>query len=251
MQTQLDYVIVGGGCMGVSTALALQRRWPDAKIVMFEGSEPTTASKGVCRIIRTPYQDKEYVSLAEDAKAKWEKELPYRDFYRRNGWIQVVLGQDYTPFHSQERLIKAEYLKRMVQARDPPLLDAEENLWLNEDIGVADAALALEAVAAQAATLGVIRAKKDISKLRIENGDCRGVELIDGSSIMVKTTILATGPWTPALLKNSAVPLPGVQHNFFEVTAVNVATLPLIEDEYTKFKSMPILTTKLGMSIFI
>ena len=72
MQNQFDYAIVGGGCIGVSIALALQREWPNAKIILFEGSETKTASKDTSKIIRTPYIDEEYVSLAEEAKEKWE-----------------------------------------------------------------------------------------------------------------------------------------------------------------------------------
>jgi glycine/D-amino acid oxidase-like deaminating enzyme len=80
MQDQFDYAIIGGGCMGVSTALALQREWANARIILFEGSETKTASKDTGKIIRTPYMDEEYVSLAEEAKGKWETELPYRNF---------------------------------------------------------------------------------------------------------------------------------------------------------------------------
>ena len=45
----------------------------------------------------------------------------------------------------------------MVRSRNPPQVSAEKELWLNEDIRVVDAALALEAVAKEAATQGVIR----------------------------------------------------------------------------------------------
>lgn len=247
-QNHFDYVIVGGGCMAFSAALALQRESPNAKIIIFEGSETATASKGICRIIRTPYVDNEYVLLAEEAKKKWETELPYRNFYRRTGWVQVVRGDNYVPFHSGERSIKAEDLSHMVHSRDPPQLDIEEKLWLNEDIGLADSALALEAVALEAAALGVMRQKKDISKLLIKNGVCHGIECIDGTSIMAETTIVATGPWTPALLESSSVQLShGFQNGFFSVTAIGVATLSLTEDEYAKFNSMPILVTGQGM----
>ncbi|KAF1962895.1 FAD dependent oxidoreductase [Byssothecium circinans] len=246
-QYHFDYIIVGGGCMAFSAALALQRESPNAKIIIFEGSETATASKGICRIIRTPYMDNEYVLLAEEAKKKWETELPYRNFYRRTGWVQVVRGGNYVPFHLEERLIKAEDLSHMVRSRDAPQLDIEEKLWLNEDIGVADSALALEAVAVEAASLGVVRQKKDISKLLIENGVCHGISCVDGTSITAKTTIVATGPWTPALLESSSVQLPqSYQSGFFSVTAIGVATLPLTEDEYAKFKSMPILVTSQG-----
>ncbi|KAH8587264.1 hypothetical protein B0O99DRAFT_747693 [Bisporella sp. PMI_857] len=62
MQNQFDYAIVGGGCIGVSIALALQKEWPNAKIILFEGSETKTASKDTSKIIRNPYIDEEYVS---------------------------------------------------------------------------------------------------------------------------------------------------------------------------------------------
>ncbi|PVI06449.1 FAD dependent oxidoreductase [Periconia macrospinosa] len=241
-----NYAIVGGGVMAISTALALQRDSPNAKIVVFEGLETTTASKGICKIIRTPYIDKEYVSLAAEAKRKWETELPYREFYRQTGWVQVVRGDDYVPFHLEERLINAGDLLHMVHSRDPPQLDIEENLWLNKDIGVVDSALALEAVAVEAATLGVIRQKMDISKLLVENGVCRGAECVDGKCFTAETTIVATGPWTPALLDSSGIQLPHSLQHAFRVTAIGVATSPLTEDEYAQFKSMPILVTPQG-----
>ena len=248
LQNHFDYAVVGGGVMGVSATLALQRESPNAKIIIFEGEETKTASKGIWKIIRTPYMDKEYVLLAEEAKKKWETELPYCNFYRRTGWIQEVRGGNYVPFHLGERLIKADDLSHMVRSRNLPQLDTEKQLWLNEDIGVADAALVLEAVAVEAATQGVIRQKRNISKLLIENGVCRGVERTDGTSITAETTIVATGPWTSALLESSKIQLPhDFQDGFFSVTAIGVATLPLTEDEHTKFNSMPILVTDQGM----
>jgi glycine/D-amino acid oxidase-like deaminating enzyme len=136
----------------------------------------------------------------------------------------------------------------MVRFRDQPQLDTGEELWLNEDIGVADSALALEAVAVEAEAQGVIRQQKDVSRLLIKNGVCYGVECIDGISITAETTIIATGPWTPALLESSKIQLPhDIQDDFLSVTAIGIATLSLSEDEYIKFKSMPILVAEKGM----
>ena len=42
----------------------------------------------------------------------------------------------------------------------------------------------------------------NISKLIIKNSICRGVERTNGTIITVETRILATGPWTPALLES-------------------------------------------------
>jgi glycine/D-amino acid oxidase-like deaminating enzyme len=244
IQNQFNYAVIGGGCFGVSTALALQIEQPNAKIILFEGSETKTASKAFWKTIRIPYMDEEYVPLAEESEQKWQTEHPYRKFYRRTGWIQVVCGGSYKPFHSKERSIKAEDLSDMVRSRDPPQLDSGEELWLNEEIGVAHSALTVEAVAAEAAVQGVVRQQQDVSKLLIKDGVCYGVECVGGITITAETTIIAAGAWTPALLESSNIQLP--QGDFFCVTAIGVATLPLDEDEYEKFKSMPILIAQPG-----
>ena len=41
-----------------------------------------------------------------------------------------------------------ENLSQIVRSRDPPQLDIKEQLWLNEDIGVADSTLELNVRAA-------------------------------------------------------------------------------------------------------
>lgn len=156
----------------------------------------------------------------------------------------MLCGDDYVPFHLKERLIEAEELSRMVGSLVLPQIDNEERLWLNEDIGVATAALALEAVAVEAAKLGVIRQKMDIFKVLVADGVCYGVECSDGTILKAKTTIAATGPWTLALLDNSKIQLPS---DFFKITAISVATLSLSPDEYTTFKSMPIVWSSEGM----
>ncbi len=75
-----DYAIVGGGCFGASTALALKGEWPDARVVWFEGSATHTASKDISKIIRTPYSDKDYVAFAEQAMRMWKEVVPYCNF---------------------------------------------------------------------------------------------------------------------------------------------------------------------------
>ena len=76
LQNHFDYAVVGGGVTGVSAALALQRESPNAKIIIFEGNEMKTASKGICKIIRTPYMDKDYIQLAEEAKKRLGDRAP-------------------------------------------------------------------------------------------------------------------------------------------------------------------------------
>lgn len=233
--------------MAVSAALALQEESPTAKVTLLEGLEKTTASKAPSKCVRTPYVDEGYVLLAQRAEELWKTKLPYSKFYRQTGWIQVVRGDDYVPFHSRERLISVNDVVHMVNTHEPPKIDAEERLWLNREIGVADAALALEAVAIEAKARGVVRQDKDASKLLVDDGVCYGVECTDGTRITAVSTIVATGPWTLALLQRSNIPLPHkYQNGFFNVTAIGVATLQLSDEDYSRFHSMPILTTNQG-----
>lgn len=242
-----DYAIAGGGCIGASTALALQRERPDARIVWFEGTDTHTASKDVNKIIRTPYPDKDYIALAEKAMEMWETKAPYSNFYHRTSWIQVIKEGSYRSSMKgpKDKAVSIEEMLHMVGSHDKPRLDPSEGLWLNEDIGYVDSALALEAVAKEASNLGVVREKKDVTRLIVDNGICQGVESAGGDSVAAENTVVAAGPWTPGLLENSKVEFP---HDFFTVAAVGVATMALDEAEFDELKSMPILVTESGVS---
>jgi sarcosine oxidase/L-pipecolate oxidase len=244
---RFDYAIVGGGCIGASTALALQRERLDARIVWFEGTDTHTASTDVNKIIRTPYPDKDYIALAEKAMEMWKTEAPYCNFYHRTSWIQVIKEGSHrsTMKGPKDRAVSIEEMLHMVGSHDKPRLDPGEGLWLNEDIGYVDSALALEAVAKEASNLGVVREKKDVTRIIVIDGICQGVEAAGGGSVAAENTIVAAGPWTPRLLENSKV---GFPHDFFTVAAVGVATIALDEAEFDELKSMPILVTESGVS---
>ena len=245
-ENHFDYAIVGGGCLGASTALALKREWPDARIVWFEGTDTHTASKDKSKIIRTPYPDKDYVAFAEKALEMWKTEDLYREFYHTTGWVQVVSEGSYrsTMKAPNDRIISTEEMQQMVGSDVKPQLGPGEELWLNENIGYVDSDLAVEAVAKTASMLGVIREKKDVTRLVVDGGVCRGVEAGD-YSIVVETTVVATGPWTPGLLEISKVEFP---QDFFTIAGVGVATMPLKEEEFHALKSMPMLVTERGAS---
>ena len=247
--THFDYGIVGGGCFGASTALALIREWPDARIVWFEGSASHTASKDINKIIRTPYPDKDYVAFAERAMKTWEEVAPYCDFFHRTAWIQTISENSHRSRMKgpKDRLISTQELCQMVGSHESPKLDADEDLWLNEDIGYVDSASAVEAVAKEASKLGVFRVLKDVSTLVIEDGICTGFES-NYRRVSAGKTIIAAGPWTPYLLESSKVEIP---KDFFTIAGVGVATMLLHETEFSEMKSMPILVTESGMFCFV
>lgn len=84
---RFDYAIIGAGCFGVSTALALCKRNPESRIIVFDShSKVKVASKDETKIVRTPYADDEYVLLAKAAKHEWGL-FPYSAFYHPTSWI--------------------------------------------------------------------------------------------------------------------------------------------------------------------
>lgn len=247
--SHFDYAIVGGGCFGASTALALKREWPDARVIWFEGSATHTASKDINKIVRTVYPDKDYVAFAEQAMRIWEEEAPYCDFYHRTSWVQVISENSHRSIMKtpKDRMISTQELLQMVGSHDEPKLNNGETLWLNEDIGYVDSALAVGAVAEEASRLGVIRQKEDVTRLIINEGVCLGVEA-DQYRVIAGKTIISAGPWTPALLKHSNVDFP---NDFFTLAGVAVATMTLHDAEFSELKSMPILVTEDGMAHLI
>ena len=241
-----DYIVVGGGCNGASTALALIREWPTARVIWYEGTHTTTASKDINKIIRTAYIDDDYIEFAEEAQKIWRTEDPYRQFYHEPGWLQLIGDNVYRKYIKKQKnqQISVEEMKSLVGCSQGPVLEEGEELWLNDTAGWADAARAVEAVGKLAASLGVVREAKDITRVITEGGLCQGVE-VDGSLVRAKTTILATAAWTPRLLEHSHIEFP---ENFFTVSGVGVAVLSLTDDEFEQFKHMPTLALKNGMT---
>ncbi|KAL9071032.1 MAG: hypothetical protein Q9157_005622 [Trypethelium eluteriae] len=131
----------------------------------------------------------------------------------------------------------------MVGSKEPPQLDEGDELWINEEVGCVNAAQALEASAAYAATLGILRRKEDISQIIIQDGVCQGVQNVKGEMFPATTVVIAAGAWTPTLLKSSKIKFP---KNFFQATAVRVGMMDLTKAESDMFRSMPVLVTGHG-----
>jgi sarcosine oxidase/L-pipecolate oxidase len=244
-EDHFDYAIVGGGCFGASTALALIREWPVARIVWFEGTHTSTASQDMSKIIRAAYEDEDYVTFVEKTLQMWQTDPLYREHYHQTGWVQVVGEGSHanTIEGPNDRMISVEEMQKMVGSQDKPKLEAGEHLRFNEEIGYADFHLAVETVAKEASLLGVRREKRDVTRLIADGGVCWGVEAGDYSVVVKKETVVAAGPWTPRLLERSKVEFPS---DFFIISAVGVATMSLKEKEFEELKSMPIIVTEGG-----
>lgn len=243
------------GTLGASTALALKREDPNARVCLIRGRARITASRDINKIIRAAYPDDDYVYYARQAMKSWATDRLLSEYFHWTSWVQVRGDDPNTNLHTSEgdERISIDDFVRTTGAR--PWLTNDKVLWLNKNIGYADSDLALEAVIQEASGLGVHVLEADISKLIIdESGACKGVE-IESHNLMADKTVLATGAWTRKLLKDSNVKLfadPGREAAFLRVTAVAVAILELTAEEFeqlNELKDMPIVVTGKGIIV--
>ncbi|KAF2801780.1 DAO-domain-containing protein [Mytilinidion resinicola] len=240
---KIDFLIVGGGCIGTSTVVALKRKWLEARIVWYAGNHEHTASNDFLKIIRDAYPDPIMVEYANRAMQKW-KTAPYCDYFHQTSWIQAIdrnTKKTMNKGQSDEKVTNQQMMS-LVGSTAEPLLSTTEELFLNRNVGYADSDLAVQAVYDNLAKLGVELHKENVTRLVIEVGKCVGVEVGD-SIVRAEKTIVSAGAWTPSLLEKSDVAVPP---GFFQVSAVGVAVLELSEEEFNALRSMPILVTENG-----
>jgi glycine/D-amino acid oxidase-like deaminating enzyme len=242
--SNFDYIIVGGGCIGVSTAKAIKTAWPEAPVAWFPGTKESAASNDFMKIIRHAYPEGVISQYAKSALQAWRSD-PYRAHFHQTAWIQAIEAESQETMNkgeNDEKLTTAQMTDRVGSSIEP-ILDEGEELYLNREVGYADSACAVRAVSEELEKLGVVRYKDDVTKVLVEEGICTGVEAGGIAIKAKKNTIVSVGAWTPGLLVKSNISFP---RDFFTVTAVGVATLALSDEEFKALKSMPILVTKRG-----
>ena len=97
METQQStYLIVGSGVFGVSTGLALARKYPDAQITIIDRAalHRFTALWDWSKVVRADYADILYAQLALAAKKVWREDPLHSEFYHETGLIWVDEADD-------------------------------------------------------------------------------------------------------------------------------------------------------------
>jgi sarcosine oxidase / L-pipecolate oxidase len=246
---QFDFILVGGGCFGASTANELQKEWPSKSVGWFIGTHEHTASNDFLKIIRDAYPEAVMGEYANRAMKKWMSEEPFCHHFHHTSWIQAIARDTKETMNigPDDRVVKPAEMMNLVGSTIEPELQPGEELYLNPDVGYADSALAVQALSQQAVGRGVKRYERNVTRLIVESGRCLGVE-VDGSIVKADETIICTGAWTPGLLKKSHITF---RPNFFQPSAVGVAFLPLSDLEFNLLKSMPILVAEGGTYYFI
>jgi sarcosine oxidase/L-pipecolate oxidase len=213
------WLIIGAGVFGVSTALTLSQRYPNAHITLVDRAAPGrfTASWDWSKIIRADYADVLYARLALEAKKLWREGPLYREFYHETGlvWMTEAEDADYLDgVTSNFEKLGGRERWRMVPTQE--LRAAHDGVFANTDFGAkqqvyvnyssgwVDASKTMEKVLAAAMERGVHFREGNVDHLLFgEKGACTGVR-VDGEVLTADNVILATGAETPRLLAESA-----------------------------------------------
>lgn len=207
-----DYIIVGGGAMGVSTAYHLSQI--SSSILVLDQPFLGAASRDVNKIIRFDYTDAFYMDLAREAITEWTSNRLFQGYVHSTG--RVVAYDD----ESQLSSIKINHeLKGLSVLEDMTPSDVAQKLGrlihcpksskTNATFNPLDAWVNFpECVAAmreQAKSHGVQFEEGLVEELSFDNhGRCSGVRTTDDIITCTRKVVVATGAWTEKLLGKSS-----------------------------------------------
>jgi glycine/D-amino acid oxidase-like deaminating enzyme len=213
-------LIVGGGIMGLSTALACARRSVRNPVVLLERRHFGAGSSGRSgAILRQHYRDAEVACMARDSLRE------YADFERRTGreigfqrtGVLTLAGSGAWAERVRENVrmlrglgIETELLDATaLRALVPGITasDATVAAW-EPSAGFVDPQRTLEAFAELARERGVeFHVPTEVRALSIESGRVRGV-LTERGEVRAEVVAVMAGPWTRNFLAQHGLELP-------------------------------------------
>lgn len=217
LPSKVDVVVIGGGVVGVTAALALAERRLSVALVE-KGRVAAEQSSRNWGYVRAQGRDPAELPMMLDAMREWDRIAPQLDLDA--GWRRT--GATYLAETEAER---AGFEAFMVHAREHQMdtrlmTAAETDAHLGRDDrrfagamhtpsdGMAEPGLAVPAMARLAARKGVAVLEGCAARvLDMAGGRVRGV-VTERGRIACDAAILAGGAWSRSFLENHRVPLP-------------------------------------------
>ena len=225
MQTRKnDYLIIGAGIFGATTALELRKTKSDSSVMLVDRSpfpSPSAASSDLNKIVRADYQNIFYMKLALDAQQLWRSDQTYKPYYHESGMLYAEnkgMARDFLRNYELINHKAAAEILTVEQARLRWCGVFRQANWaginetyFNPHSGWGEGDGALRSVIQAALDHGATYKQASVSNLVFnEDGSCKGVELEDGNGVHADHTIVATGAWTPWFLADSAPDRPSL-----------------------------------------
>lgn len=261
-------IIVGAGNFGAGTALSLAQR--GVQVTLLDTAafpSPRAASHDINKIVRDDYPDLLYMRMMVEAMPMWRSSDLYKSFYHETGMLRA------DPSNFAEESIAA--YEKLGMASECEMLPVDEvrrrwnglfattnfegldKILYNPKVGFAEADKALAAVVQAGIDLGVeyVVGEMDTLAFGLE-GQCLGVTLKTGDTIMADKVLMAAGARTAPLLAQSA-PNNKKLHTGDRVLATGAVSFyaKLHGEKKAKFAPIPVLKNCLknvkgeGMSI--
>ncbi|KAF8178597.1 FAD dependent oxidoreductase [Mycena galopus ATCC 62051] len=244
-------LIIGSGCFGLSTALALLKRgWTDVTVIDRATTLPAPdgSSNDLNRIVRTSYSDKFYSQLASDAIQAWKTRDEWHDAYHESG--VVILGSqgsvDYAHkayLHDLEMGLRVVPLDNQAALRQvfPPQAHLgsfwNRTGYLNRDSGWANAGQGVSILMDQITALnGKIIPGKNAIELIKQGQKTTGVRCSDGTLFEgLDLVVLATGSWTGSAFPDLSM------GKIFHATGQCIAMVQLTSEEADAYRECPVV----------
>lgn len=217
---QPSYIIVGAGVFGVSTALHLIKKYPQASVTIVDRDQHdadtrVAASWDWNKVVRADYDDVVYCQMGIEAQDVFKSDPLWQPYFFETGifwtcrddYADAVIGN----YHKLGRKadLKSIPVEEAKKLHGGVFGDADYNgvksVLINKTSGWAAAGDCLRAVTKEALRLGVKYVVAEVASLLFnEDGPCGGVRTIGGTNLEATHTILSTGAYTPKLLELSA-----------------------------------------------
>ena len=230
MNMNADFIIIGGGVIGCSTAYNLAKHGAKNVVLLERGELASGGTAKSCAIVRTHYSIETNLNHAVESLhifSHFDDLIGGDAGWQRTGYI--ILGPEahrepmLQVFAKQnERGIDTRVLSPEEAAEMHPLLnyDDAEVIGYDTQAGYADPYLTTTSYADRAKELGVdIHTGTTVTSLTLD-GDLKTIETT-GDRFESPVIILAAGPWTNALVRPAGLEFP------YEISRHKVITLKI------------------------
>lgn len=254
MNSASDFLIIGGGIFGLSTALSLRERKYSVTLINPDRiPHPLAASNDISKIVRAEYgSDQQYFDMAMvsiDAWEKWNHMLERPVFYPSG--LLMLLQKD--PQSAEQRFERESVAKLSARGIAPQWLNAPQLRrkypmfnpdffpfgHYNAKAGYVESGLAISLLAAYAKKQGIqVLEGQTAQQFILDRGGLRKVKTKEGGNFSAAQTIVAAGAHTPILV-------PDLQP-YLKITGHPVFHFRPVEVELFKSENFPVFTADIS-----